>query len=68
MAPLKTPPPSPASTALGGRFAAFDLLATLVAVVGRDGVVLFANAALEDVLGLSRRLLRGACLPDNLTE
>ncbi|NDE42633.1 MAG: PAS domain-containing sensor histidine kinase, partial [Betaproteobacteria bacterium] len=52
---MKTPPPSPASTALGGRFAAFDLLATLVAVVGRDGVVLFANAALEDVLGLSRR-------------
>ena len=65
---MKTPPPSPASTALGGRFAAFDLLATLVAVVGRDGVVLFANAALEDVLGLSRRLLHGACLPDNLTE
>jgi len=65
---LKTPLPSPASTALGGRFAAFDLLATLVAVVGRDGVVLFANAALEDVLGLSRRLLHGACLPDNLTE
>jgi two-component system nitrogen regulation sensor histidine kinase GlnL len=65
---LKTPLPRPASTALGDRFAAFDLLATLVAVVGRDGVVLFANAALEDVLGLSRRLLRGACLPDNLTE
>ncbi|MCX7233231.1 MAG: PAS domain-containing protein, partial [Burkholderiales bacterium] len=65
---MKTPPPRPASTALGERFAAFDLLATLVAVVGRDGVVLFANAALEDVLGLSRRLLRGACLPDNLTE
>ncbi|GDX58601.1 signal transduction histidine kinase [Comamonadaceae bacterium] len=65
---MKTPAPSPTSTALGGRFAAFDLLATLVAVVGRDGVVLFANAALEDVLGLSRRLLLGACLPDNLTE
>ncbi len=65
---MKTPLPRPASTALGDRFAAFDLLATLVAVVGRDGVVLFANAALEDVLGLSRRLLRGACLPDNLTE
>ena len=65
---MKTPPPRPASTALGDRFAAFDLLATLVAVVGRDGVVLFANAALEDVLGLSRRLLHGACLPDNLTE
>ena len=65
---MKTPLPRPASTALGDRFAAFDLLATLVAVVGRDGVVLFANAALEDVLGLSRRLLHGACLPDNLTE
>ena len=45
---MKTPLPRPASTALGDRFAAFDLLATLVAVVGRDGVVLFANAALED--------------------
>ena len=65
---MKIPLPRPASTALGDRFAAFDLLATLVAVVGRDGVVLFANAALEDVLGLSRRLLHGACLPDNLTE
>ena len=33
------------------RFQAFDLLATLIAVVKADGSVLFANAALEDALG-----------------
>ena len=42
------------------RFQAFDLLATLIAVVKRDGSVLFANAALEDVLGTSRRTLEGS--------
>ncbi|RZL51844.1 MAG: PAS domain-containing sensor histidine kinase, partial [Variovorax sp.] len=42
------------------RFQAFDLLATLIAVVKRDGAVLFANAALEDVLGTSRRTLEGS--------
>ncbi|EWS54605.1 Nitrogen regulation protein NR(II) [Methylibium sp. T29] len=34
---------------------AFDLLATMVAVVQPDGRCLFANAAFENVLGLSRR-------------
>ena len=34
---------------------AFDLLATMVAVVRPDGRCLFANAAFENVLGLSRR-------------
>src|SRR6185369_2650355 len=34
---------------------AFDHLATLVAVVRPDGHCLFANAAFEDLLGLSRR-------------
>ena len=34
------------------RFQSFDLLATLVAVVRTDGLVLFANAALEDALGI----------------
>ena len=41
---------------------AFDLLATLVAVVRTDGVVVFANAALEDVMGVSRRTIEGASL------
>jgi len=34
---------------------AFDYLATMVAVVEPDGQCLFANAAFEEVLGLSRR-------------
>jgi two-component system, NtrC family, nitrogen regulation sensor histidine kinase GlnL len=39
---------------------AFDLLATMVALVRPDGECLFANAAFENVLGLSRRsILRG---------
>ena len=33
----------------------FDYLATMVAVVEPDGLCLFANAAFEEVLGLSRR-------------
>jgi two-component system nitrogen regulation sensor histidine kinase GlnL len=42
------------------RFAALDLLATLVLVVQADDRVLFANASFEDVMGLSRRSLHGA--------
>jgi two-component system nitrogen regulation sensor histidine kinase GlnL len=42
------------------RFQSFDLLATLVAVLRGDGTVLFANAALEDALGVSRRSIVGA--------
>ena len=41
------------------RFAALDLLATLVLVVQADDRVLFANASFEDVMGLSRRSLQG---------
>jgi two-component system nitrogen regulation sensor histidine kinase GlnL len=41
------------------RFLAFDLLATLIAVIKDDGTMLFANAALEDALGSSRRTLEG---------
>jgi two-component system nitrogen regulation sensor histidine kinase GlnL len=47
---------------------AFDLLATLVAVVRTDGVVVFANAALEDVMGVSRRNIEGAVLSGYFTE
>jgi len=45
------------------RFAALDLLATLVLVVQADDSVLFANASFEDVMGLSRRSLHGADAP-----
>jgi two-component system nitrogen regulation sensor histidine kinase GlnL len=48
--------------ASSSRFQSFDLLATLVAVVRGDGTVLFANAALEDALGSSRRTIEGASL------
>lgn len=50
------------------RFQAFDLLATLVVVVRSDGMVLFANAALEDALGTSRRTIEGSHFPDSFTE
>ena len=50
------------------RFQAFDLLATLVAVVQSDGTVLFANAALEDALGISRRVIEGCCFPECFDE
>ncbi len=46
----------------------FDLLATLVAVVRTDGTVLFANSALEDALGSSRRLIEQSQLADFFTE
>ena len=45
------------------RFTAFDLLATLVMVVGSDNRVLFVNASFEDVMGLSRRSLQGVDAP-----
>jgi len=47
---------------------AFDVLATLVAVVRTDGVVVFANAALEDVMGVSRRTIEGALLASYFNE
>ncbi|WP_225784029.1 nitrogen regulation protein NR(II) [Xenophilus sp. Marseille-Q4582] len=50
------------------RFQSFDLLATLVAVIRDDGTLIFANSALEDALGHSRRTLTGtrfaACFVD----
>jgi two-component system nitrogen regulation sensor histidine kinase GlnL len=64
-APAVTPRPSrPARAASPSspRYHAFDLLATLVAVVRGDGTVLFANSALEDAVGLSRRSIEGASL------
>jgi two-component system nitrogen regulation sensor histidine kinase GlnL len=57
--------PEPASEhgskTAGGAYAALDHLATMVAIVHADGRCLFANAAFEHVLGLSRRsVLRGS--------
>ena len=57
--------PSPAQPSYAQ---AFDLLATLVAVVRTDGVVVFANAALEDVMGVSRRTIEGSPLASYFTE
>ena len=60
---MQDPGPSGAT-----HFQALDLLATLVAVVSAEGLVRFANAALEDALGTSRRSLTGAPLQDCFTE
>jgi two-component system, NtrC family, nitrogen regulation sensor histidine kinase GlnL len=56
------------SKRLNTRFQSLDLLATLVAVVSADGVVLYANAALEDALSMSRRSITGSQLQDSFTE
>ena len=53
---------------LPSQFRSFDLLATLVAVVHEDGIVVFANAALEDALGVSRRTIIASQFSDNFTE
>ncbi|HEX5805042.1 MAG TPA: nitrogen regulation protein NR(II) [Macromonas sp.] len=50
------------------RLQALDMLATLVAVVNIKGGILFANAALEDAVGLSRRALVGVPLSDWFTS
>lgn len=55
-------------SSLHNRFQSFDLLATLVAVVHGDGAVLFANSALEDAMGTSRRTIEGSHFPDCFTE
>ena len=57
-APPAASGPAPASAAVNAgasAYAAFDHLATMVAVVGIDGQCVFANASFENVLGLSRR-------------
>jgi len=47
---------------------AFDLLATLVTVIRTDGQVVFANAALEDVMGVPRRVIEGSALSSYFTD
>ena len=46
----------------------FDLLATLVAVLNRDGIVQFCNSALEDLLGISRRSIMGTDFSELFVE
>jgi two-component system nitrogen regulation sensor histidine kinase GlnL len=47
---------------------AFDLLATMVAVVRPNGICVFANATFENVLGLSRRSIMRGRLSDWFVE
>ncbi len=49
-------------------FAAFDLLATMVALVSPDGHCLLANSALENTLGVSRRALKRGSVFDWLVD
>jgi two-component system, NtrC family, nitrogen regulation sensor histidine kinase GlnL len=49
-------------------YMALDVLATLVAVVDLRARVLFANAALEDALGTSRRQIEAGLLTDHFVE
>ncbi|MFY7983224.1 MAG: nitrogen regulation protein NR(II) [Burkholderiaceae bacterium] len=53
----------PSESSPSNPWAAFDLLAILVAVADRTGRCLFANACFEDAVGVSRRsLMRGSLL------
>ncbi|MFH7044838.1 nitrogen regulation protein NR(II) [Paucibacter sp. JuS9] len=53
---------------LESQFAGFDLLATMVAVIQPDGECLFANAAFENVMRLSRRAVVHGNLYDWLVD
>ncbi len=59
---------SACGAAPGSNLAAFDLLATLVAVVRPDGGVLHANASFENLLGVPRRALMATALTDWLAD
>jgi two-component system nitrogen regulation sensor histidine kinase GlnL len=50
------------------RFQSLDLLATSVAVVDGSATVVFANSALEDALGASRRVIESAHFPDFFSD
>lgn len=65
------PPAGPSASA--GRFdaagcQAFDQLATMVAVVRGDGSCLWANAALENSIGVSRRMLQRSSATEWLVD
>ena len=52
----------------GERYEAFDLLATLVALVQSDGTTLFVNTGFEAAVGLSRRALLRTSLFDRFAD
>jgi len=56
------------SSGAAQRFAALDFLSTLVVVVDAHGNVVFANAALESAMGMSRRMLEGAEFAQHLSD
>lgn len=58
---------SPVASNAAQRFAAMDLLSTLVVVVDAQGLVVFANAALESAMGMSRRMLEGGEFAQHLS-
>ncbi len=53
---------------IAGGFAAFDMLATMVALVAPDGRCLLANSALENTVGISRRALQRGNVFDWLVD
>jgi two-component system nitrogen regulation sensor histidine kinase GlnL len=59
-----SPPAPDAAAADAAAYAAFDHLATMVAVVSPQGRCIFANASFENVLGLSRRSVQRGSLFD----
>jgi two-component system nitrogen regulation sensor histidine kinase GlnL len=64
--PPKTP--SPRRPAADARWAVLDLLATLTLLVRDDGMVLFANSATEDVMGVPRRSIEGDLLQNYFVD
>ncbi len=50
------------------RFQAFDWLPTPIAVLTHEGVIVFVNAELEDVIGQSRRSLEGQSFLNFFTD
>lgn len=60
--------PTAGAASSRAEFAAFDLLATLVAVVQPDARVLHANATFENLLGVPRRALLATALTDWLAD
>jgi two-component system, NtrC family, nitrogen regulation sensor histidine kinase GlnL len=59
---------SPSQPLPSPHYLALDALATLVAVVDLRAQVLFANAALEDALGTSRRIIESSRLTEHFAE
>jgi two-component system, NtrC family, nitrogen regulation sensor histidine kinase GlnL len=66
----RAPAPVPAKPPIdvSAHYAAFDHLATMVAVVADDGRCVFTNASFETVLGLSRRSVQRGSVFDWFVE